>query len=380
VRDVVNEQSAHFAVVFSSRDINAFTEERYSSGRELRTILLPILPCSVVAEQIFQPMILCASTTGRLRSILSQFAELETAGSTRAAAAPAASAIMSLSKACARLSGGHPRSAALIFNLLEGAGHLCSDPVDWGQLVGRVRARIGQYTSKVLTFTATEVLSALSTHYIGALGEEKVAEWVQTGVMNVVAGDRYVLPLIELLPFSHNTLEMPRTEDEWTLANLLCSVYISMGKCHADYAYDTWYAMLLQLLPVVRKHEVTTGTTPFGCNWQRCTILEGLCGVVERGVAAHSESTYVFEALTADVSEKRFDFTQRRGLKVYQPGDLSTVSEEDLQRYVWQPADHLTSGFDLLLFLRAVDRTGAAVAGQKLLVVVIDCQFSGTTG
>jgi hypothetical protein len=89
VRDVVNEQSAHFAVVFSSRDINAFTEERYSSGRELRTILLPILPCSVVAEQIFQPMILCASNTGRLQSILRQFAELETAGSTRAAAAPA---------------------------------------------------------------------------------------------------------------------------------------------------------------------------------------------------------------------------------------------------------------------------------------------------
>jgi hypothetical protein len=252
---------------------------------------------------------------------------------------------MSLSKACARLSGGHPRSAALIFNLLEGAGHLCSDPVDWGQLVGRVRARIGQYTSKVLTFTATDVLSALSTHYIGALGEEKVAERVQTGGMNVVAEDTYVLPLIELLPFSHDTLEMPRTEDEWTLASLLCTMYMSMGKRDAGDAYETWYALLLQLLPLVRNFEVTTGNTPLECNWQRCTLLQGLCGVVERGVAAHSERTYVFETLTADVSGKLFDFTQRRGLKVYQPGDLSSMSEEDLQLYVWQPADHFTSGF-----------------------------------
>jgi hypothetical protein len=287
---------------------------------------------------------------------------------------------MLLSTACARLSGGHPRSAALIFNLVEGLGNGVAEPVDWEQLVERVRARIGQYTNKIQTLTATDVLSALSTHYIGALGEDRVDDWVQTGVMNVVAEDTYVLPLIELLPFSHNTLEMPRTEDEWTLANILCSVYISMGKCHANYAYDTWYALLLQLLPLVRKHEVTTGTTPFGCNWQRCTLLQGLCGVVERGVAAHSERTYVFETLTADVSGQLFDFTQRRGLKVYQPGDLSTVSEEDLQRYVWQPADHFTSGFGLLLFLRAVDRMGAAVAGQKLLVVVIDCQFSGTSG
>jgi hypothetical protein len=43
------------------------------------------------------------------------------------------------------------------------------------------------------------------------------------------------------------------------------------------------------------------------------------------GVAAHSERTYVFETLTADVSGKLFDFTQRRGLKVYQPGDLSSM-------------------------------------------------------
>jgi hypothetical protein len=382
VRDVVTEQSSYFAIVFSSNDIHAFMEGRYSSGRALRTILLPLIPCSVVAERIFQPMVRHASKTGRLQSILSQFRGSELAIAAASATVPAGApeaAIMLLSTACARLSGGHPRSAAVISSLLEGLGNGVGEPVDWEQLVERVRARIGQYTKNVLTLTATDVLSALSTHYIGALGEDRVDEWVQTGGMNLVAGDRYVLPLIELLPYSHDTLEMPRTEDGWTLASLLCTMYMSMGKRDAGDAYETWYALLLQLLPLVRNFEVTTGTTPLGCNWQRCTILEGLCGVVERG-AAHSERTYVFETLTADVSGKLFDFTQGRGLKVYQPGDLSTVSEEDLQRYVWQPADHLTSGFDLLLFLRAVDRTGAAVAGQKLLVVVIDCQFSGTTG
>jgi hypothetical protein len=237
---------------------------------------------------------------------------------------------MLLSTACARLSGGHPRSAALIFNLVEGLGNGVAEPVDWEQLVERVRARIGQYTNKIQTLTATDVLSALSTHYIGALGEDRVDDWVQTGVMNVVAEDTYVLPLIELLPFSHDTLEMPRTEDEWTLASLLCTMYMSMGRRDTGDAYETWYALLLQLLPLVRNFEVTTGNTPFECNWQRCTLLQGLCGVVERGVAAHSERTYVFETLTADVSGKLFDFTQRRGLKVYQPGDLSSMSEEDL--------------------------------------------------
>jgi hypothetical protein len=381
VRDVVTEQSAHFAVVFSSRDIHAFTEGRYSSGRELRTILLPLIPCSVVAEQIFLPMIRHASNTGRLKSILSQFPGSEPAIAAASATVPAGApeaAIMLLSTACARLSGGHPRSAAVIFNFLEGLGNGVGEPVDWEQLVERVRARIGQYTKKVLTLTATDVLSALSTHYIGALGEDRVAEWVRTGVMNVVAEDTYVLPLVELLPFSHNTLEMPRTEDEWTLASLLCSMYMSMGRGDAGDAYKTWYALLLQLLPLVRNFEVTTGNTPLECNWKSCTILQGLCGVVESDVAARSQRTYVLETLTASVSGKLFDFTQRRGLKVYQPGDLSSMSEEDLQRYVWQPSDHQNMGFDLLLFVSEVDRTGAAVAGQKLLVVVIDCQFSGT--
>jgi hypothetical protein len=190
VRDVVTEQSSRFAVVFSSRDIHAFTEERYSSGRALRTILLPLIPCSVVAEQIYLPMIRHTSNTGRLQSILSQFRGSEPAIAAPSATVPAGApeaAIMLLSTACARLSGGHPRSAALIFNLVEGLGNGVAEPVDWEQLVERVRARIGQYTNKIQTLTATDVLSALSTHYIGALGEDRVDDWVQTGVMNVVA-------------------------------------------------------------------------------------------------------------------------------------------------------------------------------------------------
>jgi hypothetical protein len=335
-------------------DLYDIEAERSTTNRDINKIFLPLLPLQDMPEKLFAPRLPHAE------SKISESLLLEFRGD-----------LHKLWAACARLSGGHPRSAVTLLACISDGSDSCDGPDSWAAVLDRLTSKIADGREQTKSFTAEEILRTLSPSYYELLGNAKVNEWVRTGIMNNVGDSEHVLPAVMLLPFVKQLDKVKMSGIERLLAKRLQLLFSQLGSSDAGEAYEAFYSALLCLLPLVRSQEIQDGVKG-AVDWRTCSLMEGLCGAAPESTW---KGAYLKDTLTPAVRSRRYDFTQDRTVRVYKAGELAGVSSEDLERHVWIPASRQNAGFDALLFFREV----GAGPTSKLTPVAMEYKYSCKT-
>jgi hypothetical protein len=341
LHSVAHDQSQKFAVCFSALQLPTYYAASATSGKNISYLSL------LTREEM--PTRFFAARWPTAQSEIHPELLAECGGS-----------VHNLWRACARLSGGHPRCACVVMDCLRPVQGGAPPVRSWSELLRRVSERVAREPGQA-ELPEANILRILSPWYQDGLTSVRVNAWVKMGLANVQGQFRHAVPLLKLLPFALTS--------HGVLAKRLRVLFSSLVKFDEQNPYKLYHSTLFDLLPLARRQEAREPLQD-KTNWAAYPLLEGLCA----SYPWRSFTVRRKDALTETLKAKKYDFTVDRAVCEYQPGGLASKSADELNQHVWLPAGPHSAGCVALLFLREVS---ANWGNNKLTPIALEYDFSG---